>query len=103
MNRPQKPIAGGERFGLILTPIFRCPQPHRKRGRFWAITMSVFQKVDPEKTNPVNAVGAGYHPHGLEFFDVCDGSVHFLDTSIDMELFANLATIDGKDMAVLPE
>ena len=56
----------------------------------------------PGNDKPCKRGWGAYHPHGLNFM-TCDGSVHFLKTSIDMELFANLATIDGKDMAVLPE
>lgn len=41
------------------------------------------------------------HPGGLNFL-LCDGSVHFLNTEIDPELFAGLATIAGKEAVVLP-
>ena len=36
------------------------------------------------------------HRGGLNFAN-CDGSVHFHDASIDMDLFAGLATIDGRE------
>ncbi len=42
------------------------------------------------------------HAGGLHFL-LCDGSVRFLDTGIDMELFAKLATIAGGELAQLPE
>jgi prepilin-type processing-associated H-X9-DG protein len=41
------------------------------------------------------------HPGGLNFL-LCDGSVHFLHTEIDPELFAELATIAGHEPAALP-
>jgi prepilin-type N-terminal cleavage/methylation domain-containing protein len=42
------------------------------------------------------------HRGGLNFA-CCDGSVHFLDTKIDMDLFARLATIDGRESAQVPD
>lgn len=42
------------------------------------------------------------HDGGLHFL-LCDGSVRFLSTSIDPRLFADLATIDGGEVAALPE
>jgi prepilin-type processing-associated H-X9-DG protein len=41
------------------------------------------------------------HPGGLNFI-LCDGSASFLSTSIDMNLFADLATIAGGEMGDLP-
>jgi prepilin-type N-terminal cleavage/methylation domain-containing protein/prepilin-type processing-associated H-X9-DG protein len=42
------------------------------------------------------------HRGGINFL-FCDGAVHFLETSIDMDLFAGLGTIDGKEMVQTPE
>jgi prepilin-type processing-associated H-X9-DG protein len=42
-----------------------------------------------------------FHPGGLNFA-LCDGSVRFLPTTIDMQLFADLATIDGGEGAQTP-
>jgi prepilin-type N-terminal cleavage/methylation domain-containing protein len=42
------------------------------------------------------------HKGGLNFA-CCDGSVHFIETTIDMNLFAGLATIDGREVAQAPD
>jgi len=42
-----------------------------------------------------------YHNAGSNFL-LCDGSVHFLSQSIKPELFADLATIAGKEAARVP-
>lgn len=42
-----------------------------------------------------------FHPGGSSFL-LCDGSVRSLGTTIDMTLFANLATIDGGELALVP-
>jgi len=42
-----------------------------------------------------------FHPNGLHFL-CCDGSVHFVDTAVDTELLARLATIDGQEVAKPP-
>jgi prepilin-type N-terminal cleavage/methylation domain-containing protein len=42
------------------------------------------------------------HPGGLNFA-CCDGSVHFLNARIDIDLFAGLATIDGREVIRMPE
>jgi hypothetical protein len=41
------------------------------------------------------------HPNGLNFI-LCDGSGTFVITSIDMELFAEVATIAGSEPADIP-
>ncbi|MEA1950605.1 MAG: DUF1559 domain-containing protein, partial [Planctomycetota bacterium] len=43
----------------------------------------------------------GNHPGGLHFL-MCDGAVHLLDRNVDMELLAELATIDGGETAQMP-
>lgn len=42
------------------------------------------------------------HPGGINFA-CCDGSVHFLNTQIDINLFAGLATIDGREVVQMPD
>ena len=44
----------------------------------------------------------GLHPGGMNFV-LCDGSVRFIPTTIDMDLFADLATIDGGEPALAPQ
>lgn len=51
--------------------------------------------------NPCRRGWGSFHPGGLNF-TLCDGSVHFLSTNIDMDLFANLATIDNGEPALVP-
>lgn len=41
------------------------------------------------------------HSDGLHFL-LCDGSARYLSTSIDMALFADLATIAGREAALVP-
>ena len=43
-----------------------------------------------------------YHPGGINFA-LCDGSVHFFGTLMDMDVFAELATIDGRKPARIPD
>jgi prepilin-type processing-associated H-X9-DG protein len=54
------------------------------------------------KEKPCKRGWGGYHPQGMNFL-LCDGAVRFLPTSIDMDLFANLATIEGGEIGHLPE
>jgi prepilin-type N-terminal cleavage/methylation domain-containing protein/prepilin-type processing-associated H-X9-DG protein len=42
-----------------------------------------------------------FHPGGMNFL-ACDGSVHFVSGTIDMELFAQLCTIGGAEVARIP-
>jgi len=42
-----------------------------------------------------------FHSGGMHFV-LCDGSVHFLNESIDTVLFGNLATIAGEELATVP-
>jgi prepilin-type N-terminal cleavage/methylation domain-containing protein/prepilin-type processing-associated H-X9-DG protein len=55
----------------------------------------------PGRDKPCKRAWGSYHPNGLNFL-MCDGSVHFLATSIDMDLFTYLATIDGGEVSLLP-
>ena len=41
------------------------------------------------------------HPGGLNFI-LCDGSETFLSTSVDMNLFGDMATIAGGEQSNLP-
>jgi len=65
-----------------------------------------YQKADDEggKGNslPCRRGWGGYHAQGINFL-FCDGAVHFLGASIDMDLFTGLGTIDGKEMVQVPE
>ncbi|MCD4726664.1 MAG: DUF1559 domain-containing protein, partial [Pirellulales bacterium] len=52
--------------------------------------------------NPCKRAWGSFHPGGLHFV-LCDGSVRFLNSTIDVQLFADLATIDGGESASVPE
>ncbi len=54
------------------------------------------------KEKPCKRGWGSFHPGGLHFV-LCDGSVHFLDSTIDIQLFADLATIAGGEAASVPE
>ncbi len=47
--------------------------------------------------------GWGSNHRGGMNFACCDGSVHFLCTPIDMNLFTGLATIDGREAVQTPD
>ncbi len=49
------------------------------------------------RDGPCRRGWGSYHADGLHFL-FCDGAVHFVDTSVDMELLARLATIDGQEV-----
>ncbi|MCA9101533.1 MAG: DUF1559 domain-containing protein [Pirellulales bacterium] len=53
----------------------------------------------PGGTNPCKRGWGSFHASGLNFV-FCDGSVRFIPRSIDMELFAQLATIGGDEPAI---
>ena len=50
----------------------------------------------PGGSNPCKRAWGSFHPGGLNFA-FCDGSVHYVTTSIDMTLLAGLATISGSE------
>jgi prepilin-type N-terminal cleavage/methylation domain-containing protein/prepilin-type processing-associated H-X9-DG protein len=54
------------------------------------------------KEKPCLRGWGSFHSGGALNFLLCDGSVRTLDPSIDMTLFANLATIDGGETAQVP-
>jgi prepilin-type N-terminal cleavage/methylation domain-containing protein/prepilin-type processing-associated H-X9-DG protein len=51
--------------------------------------------------DPCKRGWGSFHPHGSNFV-FCDGAVHFLEATINMSLFADLATIDGGEIAPPP-
>jgi prepilin-type processing-associated H-X9-DG protein len=87
-----------------------------QRRSFWAYTYTSYNKssvvpqtrtliVDYQKcvdiggpggSNPCKRAWGSFHPDGLNFA-FCDGSVHYVTTSIDMNLLAGLATISGSE------
>jgi prepilin-type N-terminal cleavage/methylation domain-containing protein/prepilin-type processing-associated H-X9-DG protein len=52
--------------------------------------------------NPCKRGWGSGHAGGLNFA-LCDGSTRSINASINMNLFANLATIDGEEVAQVPE
>jgi type II secretory pathway pseudopilin PulG len=56
----------------------------------------------PGNDKPCKRGWGSLHCGGINFV-LCGGSVHFLSTSIDMDLFAALATIAGGEVAQVPE
>jgi prepilin-type N-terminal cleavage/methylation domain-containing protein/prepilin-type processing-associated H-X9-DG protein len=87
-----------------------------QRRTFWAYTYTSYNKssvvpqtrtliIDYQKCvdiggpggpNPCKRAWGSFHPAGMTFLFV-DGSVHFVTTSIDMELLASMATISGSE------
>jgi prepilin-type N-terminal cleavage/methylation domain-containing protein/prepilin-type processing-associated H-X9-DG protein len=68
----------------------------------WGDYQKSVQEGGKGNSLPCRRGWGSYHPQGINFL-FCDGSVHFLSTVIDMDLFASLGTIDGKEIATLPE
>ncbi len=88
-----------------------------RRRTFWAYSYTSYNKscvvpqtrtllVDYGRCTEVGGSGGensckrawgALHPGGL-FFALGDGSVDFINTSIDMELFASLATMAGEEL-----
>jgi prepilin-type processing-associated H-X9-DG protein len=52
--------------------------------------------------DPCKREWGSFHPGGINFL-LCDGSVHFINSGIDMNLFANLCTIDGGEVVQAPD
>ena len=95
---------------------------HPSRRTFWAYTYTSYNRsgaapqsrallADFDKCIAVGGEGGShpcklgwgsFHPGGLHFA-LCDGSVRFISTTIDMELFCDLATIAGGEPAQVPE
>ncbi len=55
----------------------------------------------PGLVNPCRRGWGSFHHGGLNFL-LCDGAVRFVPLKVDMELLADLATIDGGEPAVVP-
>ena len=53
-------------------------------------------------SSPCKRGWGAMHPGGLNFA-LCDGSVRFLSTAVDPELFAAMATIDGSELVETPQ
>ncbi len=49
-----------------------------------------------ESENPCKRGWGSFHPGGFNFL-TCDGSVHFVNQTIDLEVFGNMATIWGNE------
>lgn len=93
---------------------------HQSRRTYWAYTYTSYNAsaavpqsrillVDYDRCVEVDGAGGAnpckrgwgsFHPQGLQFV-FCDGSVRMLPTTIDIELFCQLATIDGGELAQL--
>jgi prepilin-type N-terminal cleavage/methylation domain-containing protein/prepilin-type processing-associated H-X9-DG protein len=58
--------------------------------------------ANPGRDQPCKRGWGSFHGGGIHFV-LCDGSVRFFDTSIDMELLATLATIAGGEPVRVPE
>jgi prepilin-type processing-associated H-X9-DG protein len=56
----------------------------------------------PGRDKPCKRAWGSCHPNGLNFL-FCDGSVHLLTQSINIDLFTQLATIDGGEAGQLPD
>jgi prepilin-type processing-associated H-X9-DG protein len=54
------------------------------------------------RENPCKRGWGSFHSGGVNFLRT-DGSVRFVGVSVDMELLAGLATIDGEEVAQLPD
>ncbi len=98
------------------------PAGYGGSGTFWAYSYGCYNigysfpdsrnlMVDIEKCieapGPIVSWGCiagwgSFHP-GVLVFAACDGSVHAISESIDMELFCQLCTISGGEVAQLPE
>ncbi len=88
-----------------------------RRRTFWAYTYTSYNKScvfpqtrtmlfdfgrcvevsGPGGSNPCKRAWGSLHPGGLHF-NFGDGSVRFLDTSIDMQVFASMATMAGEEL-----
>ncbi len=94
---------------------------HPQRRTFWAYTYTSYNTsaAVPEArvllgdfdrcvavggvggSNPCKRGWGSYHPGGF-FFAMCDGSVRLINEQIDINLFCELATIDGGEPVQLP-
>ncbi|MBN1393825.1 MAG: DUF1559 domain-containing protein [Pirellulales bacterium] len=67
----------------------------------WADYDRCAEAGGPGLEHPCKRGWGSFHPGGLHFL-LCDGTVHFISTSVNMELLADLATIAGGEIAALP-
>jgi prepilin-type N-terminal cleavage/methylation domain-containing protein len=95
---------------------------HQNRRTFWAYSYTSYNAsaavpqsrtllVDFDKcrrvgghggSNPCKRGWGSFHPGGLHFV-LGDGAVRFISDSIDIEMFADLATIAGSETTQIPE
>ncbi|MCG8583431.1 MAG: DUF1559 domain-containing protein [Pirellulales bacterium] len=92
---------------------------HPRRRSFWAYTWAAYSmsEVTPESRILLNdydrCVAIGGSPHGCKRmwssmhpgvvqFVMCDGSVQTFNSSIDVNVLGQLATIDGREEVELP-
>ena len=54
-----------------------------------------------ESQNPCKRGWASFHPGGMNFL-CCDGAVHFVSRSFDLEVFCEMATIAGRETPTAP-
>ncbi len=94
---------------------------HGSRRTFWAYTYTSYNAsaatpqtrtllVDYDRcvryggvggSNPCKRGWGSFHPGGIGFL-ICDGSVQFILSEIDMNLYCDLSTIAGNEQARLP-
>ncbi len=92
-----------------------------RRRTFWAYTYTAYNKssVSPETRallgdydlcqstpggwfgNPCKRGWGSYHPGGLHFL-LCDGSVRFISTTVDVWVLTGMASIAGQEVIELP-
>jgi hypothetical protein len=54
-----------------------------------------------ESQNPCKRGWASFHPGGMNFL-CCDGAVHFVSRSVNLEVFCEMATIAGRETPTAP-
>jgi prepilin-type N-terminal cleavage/methylation domain-containing protein len=94
---------------------------HQRRRTFWAYSYTSYNAsaavpqtrtllVDYDRCSAIGGQGGenpckrgwgSFHPGGIGFL-LCDGSVRFLASSIDMNAFCDLATIAGGESTQMP-
>lgn len=96
------------------------PQDLPRTGTFWAYsseygtsdafpfseTLRVRSIADCQAIilsgKPCHQGWLSYHPDGVNFV-MCDGSVHFLSTNVNMDVFCGLATVAGGETVQVPQ
>ena len=83
-------------------PTIRSPAPRQRRERtLWGDYDRCVAAGGEGSDYPCQRGWGSFHPGGLHFA-LCDGSVQFINSTIDMELFAGLATIAGGESVSVP-